>query len=1032
MAEEVNRNKKWVFLSHSGEDSDLAKEFSRLLVRSGIQVWLDVEQSKPGDQWMTKMESALDDSRALLLLVGQRGVQRWVDREMRVALDRSVRDESFRLIPILGPGSDPDRLPSFLKQYQWQDFRDGFTPDGMARVVSALSAEPVRPVSVLPEGQRPFVGLEVFDVDDSLLFFGRDRETEELVERIAEASFLAVIGDSGSGKSSLVRAGLIPALLRGRSGSSSLKRHKPWRIAVTRPAEVPFDELAESLQDLDPDMRPVDRVGLINEAQNLLAHGADGLRACIKGLVPRGHRTLLVVDQFEEIFADSTTENERIRYIDSLLEVAGTKGERPVHVLIALHAGFYKRCWEHEGLLNKIGENQYNVPYLRKNVLEAVIEGPLALAGATVQDGLVQRIVDDVGAGTVNLPLLEHALFQLWRKCDGSELTHGAYAEIGGIKGALKKTANDTFESLDPAKKELARLIFLELTQLGEGTADTKRQVRIADLTFGDSTSATSVATVLKELVDARLITVTAKGDGFETAPETRVEIAHEALVREWPQLRDWIEKNREFLTWRKRFRFFLSEWERLGSQESGLLGKAQLEECERWIRKRPKDFSQKGFSQRERQFLDSSIKAQGEQDQRNLKWQTLLNVLQTEGQKAVAWWRVAAVAGAAFLLSLLLSLSPFRMLDWYAYDLLLVTTQSGPPPEDIVLVKIDEASLEELGRWPWPRTTHAKLLNRLCPSGPAAVVFDVVFDKPSQDPNQDQALADAIQQCGSPVVLAAAVQEKRQTSGHIVIAREDRLLPIEMLLDNGAQYGFARIISRPDATVRRALLSWDGKPTLIAQTVAQLPSEPDLGHLLEWSQVPVADYVGDEPEFFIRFLGPAGSVFPEISYGDLLHDENLQVAGQVVLIGGDTTLQRSGLFDRRVTPYDLVQQQGTGMPGVEIQAHALATLLTKRFLRRCPAPLQWLIVLVLAAATASLAYLHRPAYTRAALGIGFLTIHCLIAIASFTWKGFFLPTFVPAAAIVAALGLDALSQRGSLEYTLRRARSLIRPAKTS
>src|SRR3954468_23114223 len=204
-----------LFLSHSGQDTEEAKFLASLLRQAGVQVWLDVERLQPGNRWMEELESALRVASSFAVYVGRSGVQRWVDREVRLALERNTENPEFRVFPILGPGANPSALPLFLNQHQRLDLTAGFSSTQVKGLIIALLDLPTEKVALLPPGKAPFLGLHAFDVEDALLFYGRDREVEGLLQLLQKRRFLAVVGDSGSGKSSLVRAGLIPSLLRG-------------------------------------------------------------------------------------------------------------------------------------------------------------------------------------------------------------------------------------------------------------------------------------------------------------------------------------------------------------------------------------------------------------------------------------------------------------------------------------------------------------------------------------------------------------------------------------------------------------------------------------------------------------------------------------------------------------------------------------------------------------------------------------------------------------------------------------------------
>ncbi|HLE85001.1 MAG TPA: toll/interleukin-1 receptor domain-containing protein, partial [Thermoanaerobaculia bacterium] len=195
-----------LFLSHAGEDAAAARELARHLERSDVPVWLDVERLRPGDPWLESLERALRQATAFAVYVGRSGVERWVGQEVRVALDRSVNEPGFTVVPVLGPGSDPEALPVFLRQYQWVDLRGGLDAPGPLRELAEVvlgedrRGERLRR-SLLPPGRAPFLGLRTFAEEDAFLFFGRDREVEELLARLGSEAFLAVVGASGSGKS---------------------------------------------------------------------------------------------------------------------------------------------------------------------------------------------------------------------------------------------------------------------------------------------------------------------------------------------------------------------------------------------------------------------------------------------------------------------------------------------------------------------------------------------------------------------------------------------------------------------------------------------------------------------------------------------------------------------------------------------------------------------------------------------------------------------------------------------------------------
>ena len=600
-----------LFLSHSGADTQEAQSLAEHLRNVGVDVWLDAEKLKPGDRWMEALEEALQKASGFAVYVGRSGVKNWVDREVRFALDRNTADPGFRIFPILGPGAVSESVPPFLKQHQWLDLSEGVPSAAELKpLVAAILDLPAEKVSLLPEGQAPFLGLRFFDTKDAMLFYGRDHEVEELLERLQQEPFLAVVGDSGSGKSSLVRAGLIPALLRGRFRSNGAWAPS-WRVAVLRPADDPFRELANALPDLDAYGQV--RGDVLRSVEKDVKEGTSGLYRAIVGLMKPGDRTLLVVDQFEELFTIGKEGDrpdvkglagEQKRFIDSLLAAAQSGGDRPVHVVVTLRADFYSHCWRHEDLPSRIAASQYAVQRIRAGRLEEVVEKPLALAGATAETGLVRRILDDAGDSPGSLPLLEHALEQLWARRKNDKLTHLAYEAIGGLEGALRRHAEGFYGELQPEEQNLIPKILLRLIQPGEGSEDTKRVALLREL---DPLAAEpgSARAVVKRLADARIISVTG-GDvsGEEASEQAVAEVAHEALIREWPRLREWIDTNREDLRTERRLEAAAREWERQRDEVKPdyLHTGARLVEAEEWASK------QEHVLEGVQQFLAASI----------------------------------------------------------------------------------------------------------------------------------------------------------------------------------------------------------------------------------------------------------------------------------------------------------------------------------------------------------------------------------------------------------------------------------------
>jgi DNA-binding winged helix-turn-helix (wHTH) protein len=431
----------------------------------------------------------------------------------------------------------------------------------------------------------PFRDLRAFEPEDSWLFFGRDSDTDELLSRLDRSPILVVIGDSGSGKSSLIRAGVIPALRQGHLPASGQPIH--WRVALLRPTSSPFDYLSETLPaSLNSDLSATERMQFVEHCRNKLALGGDALRNAISALSQAAdfegerHRVLVVVDQFEEIFTLLQNSETRKCYIDALLAASSLDGPIPVNLVIILRSDFYANCLAYPSLSRCLETNLYNVQRMTTEQLRESIERRLTLAHAHSEHGLVDIMLEDAGAEPGNLALLEHALSQLWHECGGfgSTLTNATYFSIGRLQGALRSHAGRVYKEIDEAHKQIVQKIFIELVQVGEGSPDTRRRVAKAELlSLGVPEQ---VEQLLAHLASARLIAISGEGQG------AFVEISHETLIRQWPTLCEWVRENREDIQLERKLVHAAQEWAELNQDAGALLQGARLSRAEEWLAK--------------------------------------------------------------------------------------------------------------------------------------------------------------------------------------------------------------------------------------------------------------------------------------------------------------------------------------------------------------------------------------------------------------------------------------------------------------
>jgi WD40 repeat protein len=586
-----------VFLSHNGRDKPLVERIAERLKRARVEPWFDAWHLVPGMDWQRGLAEGLAASRSCAVFVGPADLGAWENQEVAVALDRAARDPEFRLFLVLLPGL-PERFDAagllpFLRMRTWVDYRRGLDDErAFQGLVSAIQGVPLGPdVPIEPDAELcPYRGLEVFEEEHAEFFFGRDADIQRLLEKFKATRFLAVLGASGSGKSSLVRAGLVPALRRG-----ALPGEERWEIAILRPGPQPLETLAAQLL----------RLG----AQRAMQQTVDGLTAdprtfhLASSLMlaehPPGTRLLLVVDQFEEVFTLCRNEQERTAFLANLLYAATIPDGRS-GVLLTMRADFYHRCGAYPELAQQLAAEQYLVSPLQLDGLRQALEEPARRVGLSFEPGLVATILEDVEDQPGALPLLEHALLEVWRRRAGGILTLAGYRESGGVQGAIAKRAEEVFDSLEPDRQELARRTFLRLTQPGEGTEDTRRRAQLAELESGDADD--DIVPVLTRLVNARLLTTSRD----ESVGGEVVEVAHEALIRGWPRLRGWIDEDRAGLRVHRRLTEAAREWERLDRDESALYRGARLAEAQEW-----RSANEVSLNKLERGFLAASRTAE-------------------------------------------------------------------------------------------------------------------------------------------------------------------------------------------------------------------------------------------------------------------------------------------------------------------------------------------------------------------------------------------------------------------------------------
>lgn len=414
----------------------------------------------------------------------------------------------------------------------------------------------------IEEADNPFVGLAAFDEGDARNFFGRETLVEQLVARMSDTGALAralfVVGASGSGKSSVVRAGLLPAVRVGLAGVGS----SSWLVSTMVPGSDPWAALAQALLRVAT-RQPGDLASMLRGDAFGLARAVD---RCLSG--GEGAELLLVIDQFEELWTLTADPDERERFV-ALLTTALMEPHSRLRIVFTLRADFLDRPLGHPDLAELLRERAVLVPAMSLDEIERAIVGPARRIGLGFEPGLVAAILAEVGSQAGALPLLQFALTELFQRRRGRELTLAAFREIGGIRGALVNRADATHAALGPAAQRAARQMFLRLTHLGEGSEDTRRRVAIdeIDALGGDDEGRIAVVAARDAFVGARLLTVDRDaGSGAAT-----IEVAHEALLRGWSQLREWLQSSRADLRLQRQLADASRQWEAAGRDPSFL-----------------------------------------------------------------------------------------------------------------------------------------------------------------------------------------------------------------------------------------------------------------------------------------------------------------------------------------------------------------------------------------------------------------------------------------------------------------------------
>jgi DNA-binding SARP family transcriptional activator/energy-coupling factor transporter ATP-binding protein EcfA2 len=443
----------------------------------------------------------------------------------------------------------------------------------------------------------PYKGLARFEAEDAPFFFGRERLVATLTARLIGADLLVVTGPSGSGKSSLVRAGLLPALAEG-----ALPGSQSWQVVVLCPGAHPADELRRRLA---------------------VAPGAAS-----------GSRRVVFVDQLEELFTACDQPGEREEFVADLLGMGSA--DQPTTVIVAVRSDELGRCAEHPELAERMAGNDVLVGPMSDDELRRAVEGPARRCGLEIEPGLAGAVATDVADRPAALPLLSTALLETWERRQGRRLSLADYRQAGGVEGAVARLAESAYARMNPGQQRAARRLLLQLADVRPGgQADLRRRAPLTEILSADDADA---AVALDILVARRLVTV---GEGT-------AEVTHEALLREWPRLKDWLEADMEGRRLHRHMVTQAAAWEESGRHASELLRGPRLAAALDWAEGHRDD-----LGPREAVYLESSrAEAERETTEAHLRADEQLRVNRRLRRRLTLLAVVTAVAVVAGVLA--------------------------------------------------------------------------------------------------------------------------------------------------------------------------------------------------------------------------------------------------------------------------------------------------------------------------------------------------------------------------------------------
>lgn len=407
-----------------------------------------------------------------------------------------------------------------------------------------MIVESLQRLAEVERPSNPFPGLRPFEFHENHLFFGRDGQSEQLIAKLGHSRFVCVVGTSGSGKSSLVRAGFLPALYGGLMAAAGSN----WRCAIMRPGSDPIGNLARALNASVDSGDQADATVQIAITEATLRRGRLGLIEAVRQAhLPADENLLVLADQFEELFriepGEHDNRDEKAAFVKLLLE-AKDQQALSIYIVLTMRSDYLGDCAQFWDLPEAINQGQYLIPRMTREQRRIAITGPVAVGGATITPRLVNRLLNDVGDNPDQLPILQHALTRTWAQweTDGNgpiDLPH--FEAVGGLSEALSRHADEAYNELPESRQMLAENIFRALTEKGSDNRDVRRPLSVRDICAVTASEGSEVIAVIEAFRNPDRSFLMPSAEHALTA-DSLIDISHESLIRNWQRLKVWVD----------------------------------------------------------------------------------------------------------------------------------------------------------------------------------------------------------------------------------------------------------------------------------------------------------------------------------------------------------------------------------------------------------------------------------------------------------------------------------------------------------